>query len=191
MDLMREFPDGHFDLAIVDPPYGAGDDYNFRNGSRYTNNRPDESYFAELSRVSRAQVVWGGNYFSLPPSRCWLVWNKHQPIKRFSDGELAWTSFDKVLRIFDYAYSNVMEGDGARKEKSIHPSQKPVGLYTAILQSFAKPGQRILDTHLGSGSIAIACHYFGAHLTACEIDPDYFQAACERTERETRQLTFL
>ena len=189
MALMARYPDKHFDLAIVDPPYGAGNAFNFRTDKTYRNEVPTAEYWTELFRVSRNQIVWGGNYFPLPCSRGWIVWNKHQPINRFSDGELAWSSFDRVLQIFDYAYTNVMEGDGGRKEKAIHPTQKPVGLYSRLLQDYAAPGQRILDTHLGSGSHAIAAHYFGAHLTACEIDPDYYAAAMARIKRETAQTT--
>jgi len=189
MALMARYADKHFDLAIVDPPYGAGQAFNFRTEKTYANTIPGEDYWRELFRVSRNQIVWGGNYFTLPRSRGWIVWNKHQPINRFSDGELAWTSFDAVLRIFDYAYTNVMEGDGGRKEKAIHPTQKPVGLYGWLLDNYAERGQRILDTHLGSGSHAIAAHYFGAHLTACEIDADYYAAAMARIKRETAQTT--
>jgi site-specific DNA-methyltransferase (adenine-specific) len=191
MDLMAKYPDGHFDLAVVDPPYGAGNAFNFRTEKTYQNQVPSREYFEELRRVSKHQIVWGGNYFELPCSRGWIVWNKHQPINRFSDGELAWTSFDRVLRIFDYAYTNVMEGDGGRKEKAIHPTQKPVGLYSRLLQDYAAPGMKVLDTHLGSGSSVIAAHYAGIHLTACEIDPEYFAAATARIERETMQTDFI
>ena len=185
MDLMREFPDKHFDLAIVDPPYGAGDAFNFRYAKLYPNAAPSPEYFAELFRVSRHQIIWGGNYFPLPCSRCWTVWDKENPAPNFSDIELAWMSFDKVSKKIKIPSWGAMHADGA----TIHPTQKPVALYRWLLEKYAEPGQRILDTHLGSGSHAIACHYFGAHLTACEIDADYYAAAVERVERETQQLS--
>jgi site-specific DNA-methyltransferase (adenine-specific) len=193
MDLMRDTPDGFFDLAIVDPPYGIGEDGGkFRTrGSKRTNGEakgwdkepPSLEYFAELRRVSNHQIIWGGNYFAdkLPASRCWIYWQKDMG-GDFADGELAWTSFDRVLKQFRKR---------SETHGRIHPTQKPVDLYKWTLANYAKPGQRILDTHLGSGSHAIACHYFGAHLTATEIDPDYYAAACQRIERETRQLGLL
>jgi site-specific DNA-methyltransferase (adenine-specific) len=188
MELMREFPDKHFDLAVVDPPYGIG--VNSMNmGSRKTV-RPDKKnwddeiptpeYFAELCRVSNKQIVWGGNYFPLPPSRCWCVWDKGESMygRSFAEVELAWTSFDASARIFKMS---------PNQPDRFHPTAKPVALYRWIFANYAKPGMRVLDTHLGSGSIAIAAHYAGVHLTACEIDPDYYTAACDRIRRETMQ----
>ena len=203
MDLMRETPDNHFDLAIVDPPYGikggtrkSGGASN-KNGfdrwkdhmksSQWDDKPPPSEYFDELRRVSKNQIVWGGNYFDLPPTRGILIWDKVQPMPTMSFGELAWTSYDKPMKKIEYAYTNYVEGKG-QVSKNIHPTQKPRGLYDRILHEYAEQGQRILDTHMGSGSIAIACHYFGAHLTATEIDEDYFNDACERIERETRQM---
>jgi site-specific DNA-methyltransferase (adenine-specific) len=191
MELMAEFPDGYFDLAIVDPPYGIG--VNGMNmGSRQTvrpdarkwdDEIPPPEYFAELRRVSKRQIVWGGNYFPLPPSRGWAVWDKGESMygRSFAEVELAWMSEDTSARILKL---NPVQPD------RFHPTQKPVKLYDWLLANFAKPGDRILDTHLGSGSIAIACHYARLHLTACEIDPDYFTAACRRIERETAQASF-
>jgi site-specific DNA-methyltransferase (adenine-specific) len=190
MDLMRYTPDGFFDLAIVDPPYGIGEDGGKcrTRGSKRTNGEakgwdkepPPMEYFVELRRVAKHQIIWGGNYFAdkLPASRCWIYWQKDMG-GDFADGELAWTSFDRVLKQFRKR---------SETHGRIHPTQKPVKLYAWLLANYAKPGQRILDTHLGSGSHAIACHYFGAHLTATEIDTDYFAASCERIERETRQI---
>ena len=200
MDLMREFPDKHFDLAIVDPPYGMGEiaDASKSAGAKNANKHkckgwnespPTAAYFDELFRVSKNQIVWGGNYFSLPVSRGWLFWDKHSPVVNFADGELAWTSLDVNLRKFSMHWLGGIRHTMERGYINIHPTQKPVALYRWILSKYAKPGQRILDTHLGSGSIAIACHYFGAHLTGCEIDADYFNAACERIQRETLQTT--
>ena len=202
MDLMREAPDDHWDLAIVDPPYGLGkrlhaggrDSQEGRVSASLYNGKewdvpPGAEYFAELRRVSKHQIIWGGNYFDLPPTRGILIWDKVQPMPTMSFGEMAWTSYDKPMRKIEFAYTNYVEGKG-QVSKKIHPTQKPQGLYDRILHEYAKPGQSILDTHMGSGSIAIACHYFGAHLTATEVDEDYFKAACERIERETAQRDF-
>jgi len=186
MDLMRGFPDKHFDLAIVDPPYGIGIAANpvrqAHDRKQWDADIPSMEYFAELRRVSSHQIIWGGNYFPLPPSQGFIIWDKGQP-EDFSLAmcEYAWTSLQAPAKMFRRSVL-------ADKSK-IHPTQKPVELYTWLLGRYAKPGQGILDTHLGSGSHAIACHYFGAHLTASEIDPDYFAAATERIKRETAQQT--
>jgi site-specific DNA-methyltransferase (adenine-specific) len=174
--------DKWFDLAIVDPPYGAGDDLNFRRSDGYVNDVPDADYFIELRRVSVNQIICGGNYFTeyLPASRGWVFWYKHQPISRFSDGEFIWTSFDCRARCFDYPYSNVMEGSGSRLSKSIHPTQKPIALYKWLLTNYAKPGDTILDTHLGSGSSRIAAYDLGFDFTGYELDTDYFNAQEKR-----------
>jgi len=189
MALMRRYPDKHFDLAIVDPPYGIDINSSGRlghyggKGKTWDAAIPTLDYFRELYRVSKNQIIWGGNYFPLPPSRCFLIWDKQQPDGvSFADAEFAWTSFDASAKTFR------MRPQNADPER-IHPTQKPVALYRWLLDRYAKPGQRILDTHLGSGSHAIACHYAGMHLTACEIDADYFAAAQERIARETRQTT--
>jgi site-specific DNA-methyltransferase (adenine-specific) len=197
--VMRETPDKAYDLAIVDPPYGideaGGKMHAHRSlaGAGKLKNRilntgntkwdvaPGPEYFSELRRVSKHQIIWGGNYFPLPPTRGIIWWDKCQPWDNFSHGELAWTSFDKPAKKF--VFDNRTGG-------KIHPTQKPIALYNWLLANYAKPGDRILDTHMGSGSIAIACHYRGHQLTACEIDSDYYAAAVERIQRETRQLTF-
>lgn len=200
MDLMKRYPDKHFDLAIVDPPYGIGEDGKknhsrdrLATATRYTpkswdSEIPPISYFVELRRVSQNQIIWGGNYFPLLPSPCWLVWDKDNS-GDFADCELAWASFKTAVRKFKYRWNGMLQENMAEKETRIHPTQKPVALYRWLLANYAKPGQRILDTHLGSGSHAIAAHYAGVHLTACEIDKDYFEAAKARIERETRQTT--
>tara|TARA_R110000824_G_scaffold398619_1_gene602869 strand:- start:439 stop:1140 length:702 start_codon:yes stop_codon:yes gene_type:complete len=195
MDVMREFPDGHFDLAIVDPPYGliglmqsGGAQKEFMAELSNWDQPPSAQWFNELRRVSNEQIVWGGNYFGyLPGSRCWLAWDKCQ-IFSGADFELAWTSLNQCARIFRYSRGEA--SNDKRATGLIHPTQKPVPLYDWLLTNYATPGMRILDTHLGSGSHAIACHYAGMHLTACEIDPDYFAAASERIERETSQASF-
>lgn len=210
MDLMRDTPDGFYDLAIVDPPYGLGETAKrskqrvpktqnkkwknrrapeYGGSETWDDNPPPPEYFLELKRVSRNQIIWGANHFGMmPPSSGWIVWHKkrHDEKNDFSDAELAWSSMQKGCRLFHMPWI----GFGAVNagESRIHPTQKPVALYKWLLANYAKPCQRILDTHLGSGSIAIACHYFGAHLTATEIDPDYFAAAVERIQRETQQL---
>jgi len=190
MTYMAGLPDKAFDLAIVDPPYGIGESGGAKRtrGSKKTNGlkkdwdnqRPSKEYFDELNRVSKNQIIWGGNYFAdlLAPSRCWLYWQKDMG-GDFSDGELAWTSFDKVLKQF-------------RKRSDtfnrIHPTQKPVKLYEWLLANYAKEGDRILDTHLGSGSSAIAAHYGGFEFVGMELDKDYYESAVKRFNEETKQV---
>jgi len=190
MEVMKTFPDGHFQLAVVDPPYGLGDRLSDGGGvlekrayvQMYREKRwdtaPTDEYFEELRRVSKHQIVWGGNYFKLPPTRGIISWDKVQDMPTLSAWEMAWTSFDCVARIYR---------GRSQDPNRIHPTQKPVDLYKWVFSKYAKPGQRVLDTHLGSGSIAIAAHYAGVHLTACEIDPDYYEAAKARISRETSQ----
>lgn len=177
MEAMREFPDKHFDLSIVDPPYGIGRDggETGKNWKRYEEKewdsaRPDMSYFKELFRVSKEQIIWGGNYFTefLPPSMGWIFWDKGQDLT-MSDGELAFSSFDKALRRLILNRCKISEFGG-----NIHPTQKPVALYKWLLINYAKPGDKILDTHLGSGSSRIAAHDIGFDFWGYELDADYF-----------------
>ena len=200
MDLMARYPDKYFDLAIVDPPYGIGEALvkggggggggwhrMIASGADKWDVAPPPEYFEELFRVSKNQIIWGGNYFPLPPTKKPLCWDKVRPNqKNVSEWEMAWTSFNGRAQKFEHCAN----GGFLLPEPRIHPTQKPAKLYGWLLENFAKPGDRILDTHLGSGSHAIAAHYYGAHLTACEIDPDYFAAAQERIARETMQTTF-
>lgn len=192
MQLMARYPDKYFDLAIVDPPYGIGAEKhagNKENGwtqwakKDWDKAIPTAEYWQELFRVSKNQIVWGGNYMTeyLPPKMGWIVWDKGQRDFSLADGELAWTSFDKAMRIFTYARAKAL------KEGKIHPTQKPIYLYKWILDKYAKQGDKILDTHLGSGSIAIACHDYGFDLTACELDKDYFDAAMKRLRQHQAQ----
>jgi site-specific DNA-methyltransferase (adenine-specific) len=198
MAMMADFPDGHFDLAIVDPPYGigmgGGADWGTNTRTKHQKKTwdaepPPAEYFVELRRVSKHQIIWGGNYFldHLTSTKCFVVWDKMNGGNNMADCELAWTSFDSPVRKHT---RHIFSGIGNTNYTSIHPTQKPVGLYDWLLSKYAKEGWRILDTHMGSGSIAIACHYARLHLTACEIDPDYFTASCARIERETAQESF-
>ena len=197
MEYMKTLEDNAFDLAIVDPPYGLNmAKEKPRKDGRFAGNVPrtwdekipDQSYFDELSRVSKNQIVWGGNYFPLPPTQGFIFWYKKNPVENFSDGELAWTSFQRPAKCFNFQYYGNLEGNTKAPTK-IHISQKPVKLYEWLLKSYAKEGDRILDTHLGSGSSAIAAHYGGFDFVGMELDEDYYKAACERFDRETRQET--
>tara|TARA_R100000278_G_scaffold19492_1_gene18941 strand:- start:805 stop:1431 length:627 start_codon:yes stop_codon:yes gene_type:complete len=200
IELMARYEDNHFDLAIVDPPYGGGQKYNFRyekdDKKLYTNVRPSKEYFKELFRVSKNQIVWGGNYFTddLPENRGWICWDKKQPLQgtHFSHFELAYTSFDKVAKMVVCANAGFNHGDKRiYNEKTIHPTQKPISLYQWVLDNYAKQGDKILDTHLGSGSIAIACHNLGFDLTACELDTEYYNAAMKRLKHHQSQLRLI
>ena len=193
MEYMATLPDKAFDLAIVDPPYGigmSGGNVGYKGANdlprkEWDSTIPPPEYFIELLRVSENQIIWGGNYFgTLWPTRGYVVWDKGAGFRdrTYAESELAWTSFDRNAKT--YARDPLACGDYHGK---IHPTQKPVKLYDWLLKHYAKPGQKILDTHLGSGSSAIAAHYFGCDFIGCELDPDYYKAACERFDRETRQ----
>lgn len=210
MEGMKRYPDKWFDLAIVDPPYGENvtGGYTTKNNqgakrsnskayqkiyytSIWDNKRPDNNYFTELQKISINQIIWGGNYFVdfLLPSSGWIYWNKLNGDVKFSDGELAYTSFKKGLRQFDFRWQGMLQHDMKNKEARIHPTQKPVALYKWLLKNYAKPGDKILDTHLGSGSIAIACYDMGFDLAGFEIDKDYFDAMMKRFNNHKAQLT--
>lgn len=189
MQLMQRYPDKYFDLAIVDPPYGYGDAntkiLNFRQDEQHSdwNVAPDESYFKELIRVSKNQIVWGGNYFPYlwqVSGRCFVYWHKGNPVKNFADGELAWTSFQKNARQFDYRYYGNHEGATTHKGEKFHPTQKPIELYKWLLREFSEPGQKILDTHLGGGAIVLACYDLGFELTGSEISENYYNNILRR-----------
>lgn len=192
MDYMKTLDDNAFDLAIVDPPYGIdkGKDFGGKNWKEYEKKEwdakpPSKEYFIELFRVSANQVIWGANYYPqhLPPSMGWLVWDKGQKLT-MSDGELAFTSFNRALRINVLNRCKIGENGG-----NIHPTQKPVKLYDWLLKNYAKEGDKILDTHLGSGSSAIAAYYGGFDFTGCELDKDYFYEAHARFDDQTRQYS--
>jgi site-specific DNA-methyltransferase (adenine-specific) len=206
MEYMVTCEDNAFDLAIVDPPYGIGEaagQEQSRNQSRgraqtavkYTVKQwdkepPSIEYITELQRISKNQIIWGANHFMQNialGSSCWVVWDKVNGESDFADCELAWTSFKSAVRLFRFQWAGMLQGDMKNKEQRIHPTQKPVKLYDWLLTNYAEPGQRILDTHLGSGSSAIAAHYFGCDFVGCELDPDYYKAAKERFDLATAQ----
>jgi site-specific DNA-methyltransferase (adenine-specific) len=193
MELMARYPDKYFDLAIVDPPYGIE---RFKKGSlRFDKSeksknglewdvKPNQKYFNELFRVSKNQIIWGANNFIMPPSEYFLIWNKLQTVDNFASAEYAWVSMGlkTPAKVFEYGIHKHNHTD------KIHPTQKPIDLYKFILDKYAKQGDKILDTHLGSGSIAIACHDYGFELTACELDLEYYEKAVERINNHVAQL---
>lgn len=201
MQGMKEFPDNYFDLAIVDPIYGDATKggYTVGKGCEHLAKRTDyhlslwqqektgSDYFKELFRVSKNQIVWGGNYFTdnLPQSQGWIVWDKLRPEGvGFADFELAWTSFNKASRVFRYMWNGMMQQDMAHKEKRIHPTQKPVALYTWILNKYANKDDIILDTHVGSASSLIACHRTNHKFVGFELDECYYKLANQRLKDE-------
>ncbi len=204
MTGMAQFPDKYFELAIVDVPYGIGENGD-KNKSRtnlaiakdykafYGNDicAPDIKYFYELMRISKNQIVWGANHFisKIPfDSSCWIVWDKDNS-GDFADCELAWTSFKTATRIFKFRWNGMLQQNMKDKEFRIHPTQKPVRLYKWLLKNYAKTGDKILDTHVGSASSLIACHQCGFEYIGFEIDEDYYKAAQERLERVKAQMT--
>jgi site-specific DNA-methyltransferase (adenine-specific) len=203
MQVMARYPDKYFDLAIVDPPYGIEADKknNGKNSDRHEKTSlakintykktdwdssiPTEKYFEELKRVSKRQIIWGANFFGLVGG--YLYWHKNVTMPTYSTGELAWLSWLNKLDFIELTWHGMLQHDMQNKEDRIHPTQKPVKLYRWLLDKYAKQGDKILDTHLGSGSIAIACHDMGFDLVATEIDKDYYEAACKRFNEQTKQ----
>ncbi len=193
LEYMRTLPDKYFQLAIADPPYGIRDAGGQTGGSgklkgRVFNNgyidrwdkAPEPAFFSELMRVSDNVIIWGGNYFDLPPTRCFICWDKVQPWPNFSQAEYAWTSFDYPSKLFQF--------DNRTGDK-IHPTQKPIELYAYCLQTFAKEGDRIFDPMMGSQSSRIAAYKMGFDYVGCELDKEYFDKGCERFERECHGIT--
>lgn len=213
MNVMAQYPDQYFDLAVVDPPYFDGPNKSGYYGKGYSSlgvqrakhyencshwNIPGAEYFNELKRVSKNQIIWGANHFAGvfdSSSPCWIVWDKDNGKSSFADVELAYSSFGTAARIFKYMWNGMHQGSfgGNTKlnERRIHPTQKPVALYDWIYANYTEPGQRILDTHLGSGSSAIAAHYAGLKFVGCEIDADFFKNTVARVEQQTKQLDLL
>lgn len=224
MEAMRQFPDGFFDLAVVDPPYGISvtsrhkggalvgggaavrrDETKIRMRGEYKkawgalkfyhafddSAPPDEGYYKELRRVSRYQIIWGGNFFldHLGATSCMIVWDKKKRGLDQADCELAWTNLPGQSRVFEFLWNGMLQGDMKNKEERFHPTQKPVALYSWILSRYAKPGYKILDTHAGSASSLVACHRAGLDAWGFEIDPEYYRLASERLERERAQVS--
>ena len=186
MTGMARYPDKHFDLAIVDPPYGIGISSNpvrqAHTKKQWDSNVPDLIYFEELKRVSKNQIIWGGNYYDLPPTQNYIVWNKLQPIDfSLAMCELAWCSIQKPIKMFTYSVLT--------ERNKIHPTQKPVALYKWLLKNYAKPGDKILDTHVGSASSLIACYDMGFDAVGFELDEDYYNESKQRLERFMSQVT--
>jgi site-specific DNA-methyltransferase (adenine-specific) len=207
MEGMRQFPDKYFELAIVDPPYGIGASDYKRGGTQHGNSKakckvyaskdwdksaPSVEYFDELFRVSKNQIIWGANHFisRIPyDSSCWVVWDKVNGNNGYADCELAWTSFKSAVRQCTYRWHGMLQQNMKDKEQRIHPTQKPVALYKWLLTNYAKPGDKILDTHVGSASSLIACHDYGFEYIGFEIDKDYYEAAQERMRIHMQQQT--
>jgi site-specific DNA-methyltransferase (adenine-specific) len=189
MEFMKGVPDKYYELAIVDPPYGidagnmtggAGKNKQWNKGKDWDKSIPTVEYFNELARISKNKIIWGGNYFPLPPTKCFLIWDKKNDGRDFAECEFAWSSFDSVARMYRMRPINM---DGGK----IHPTQKPVALYKWLLKNYAKPGDKIFDSHVGSGSIRIACHDLGFDFEGCEIDEDYWKAQEERYKTHIAQ----
>lgn len=195
MDAMKQFPDKFFELAIVDPPYGVkGLESNptsrlckYGQLNTVNNYMPNKDYFDELVRVSKNQIIWGYNHFAdmLPATSEFIFWNKHQPVESYSAGELAYTSFNKTAKVFDYPYFGSV---GMDKDGRIHPTQKPIALYSWLLLKYATCGDRILDTHVGSASSLIACQRLGFEYWGYELDLEYYEKAKERLDKERSQI---
>ncbi len=207
MLYMKRCGDKQFDLAIVDPPYGIG-----IHKMNFTQNRkgglakrgdyssvgdwdkkiPEQEYWNELMRISKNQIIWGGNYFPLPQSRGWIFWDKRTEDKYnvdFADGELAWTTFDRPIRSFRWLWNGMLQQNMKNKQARIHPTEKPKALYEWLLMNYAKNGNKIIDTHLGSGSIAMACWNMKYDLVGMDINTTYVKAAQKRLDAYKKQLT--
>lgn len=187
---LPSYPDNFFDLAIVDPPYGLNEKISnggtwaakYKKDDGILGGKPTSEYFKELFRVSKNQIIWGGNYFDLPPTRCFVIWDKKAYMDTLADCEYAWTSFDRNAKIAKHTRNT--------HEKRVHICQKPIPIYHWLLRQFAKPGQIILDTHVGSGSSLIACENMGFEYVGFEIDPDYYEAAKNRMSKGIQQVIF-
>lgn len=200
MEFMRTVPDKHFALAIVDPPYGIGANWRkdphsqfYNHHSSYENDSiPSREYFEELMRISENQIIWGANYYTdyLPARQSWIVWNKLRdyPTQHLAEGELAWTSFNIPVRIATYMWNGACV---CSPRSGIHPHEKPVDLYAWLLRNYAKPGDNIFDSHLGSGSSRIAAYKLGFDFVGCEIDKGYYEAQEKRFQEECKDTVIL
>tara|TARA_R100000458_G_C8268101_1_gene242963 strand:- start:1069 stop:1731 length:663 start_codon:yes stop_codon:yes gene_type:complete len=206
LNVMKDYENKYFDLAIVDPPYGIGESGKTNNTrSKLAKSKDYKSftgddikpsskeYFEELKRISKNQIIWGSNHFieNIPNSNssCWIVWDKQNGDNDFADCELAYTSFNTAVRKFEFRWQGMLQGDMKNKEIRIHPTQKPVKLYEWLLKNYSKKEDRILDTHLGSGSSAIASYYFGVkEFVGIELDKEYFDAMSKRFKEQTKQI---
>lgn len=219
MEFMKDVPDKFYDLAIVDPPYGIGASKQSHSKSKikgrknsivsrsthkskdWDKSTPNQEYFTQLFRISNNQIIWGGNYFVLPLTNSWLIWNKLQVLETRSDGEMAWTSFKKPLKIVPLLQDGFKRGQNVgynqpvvynepfSGKQTIHPTQKPIKLYEWLLMNYAKEGDKILDTHGGSQSSRIACYNLGFELDIIELDQEYFEQGNKRFEQHKKQLT--
>ena len=213
LDLMSGYPDDHFDLTLTDPPYGIGES-NEKNMSRYSkvgfkgkirrkkirgtdfghyewdNQRIDKEYFTEMLRISKNQIIFGGNYYTdyLYPTSCWIVWDKDNGNNDFADCELAWTSFKSAVRIIKYRWNGMLQGNMKNKEKRVHPTQKPLPLFKWILEKYSKPGDTILDPFLGSGTTLEACYQTGRNCIGFELDPQWEHLYSARAHRNQGSL---
>jgi site-specific DNA-methyltransferase (adenine-specific) len=203
LEAMKSMKDNHYDLAVVDPPYGLNLNLKTQSGGSVLASKtmykqkgwdteiPNNLYFDELFRVSKNQVIWGANHFMdkiAKGSPCWIVWDKMNGKNHFADCELAWTSFSSAVRQFRFRWQGMLQGDMKDKEKRIHPTQKPVALYHWIYEKYASPGMKILDTHLGSGSSAIAAWDCGLDFDGWELDEEYHGLAVSRFQQHSRQI---
>lgn len=202
MDGLRQIPDKYFDLAIVDPPYGinvaktgtvggnnAGKAKDY-GAKEWDKQPPNDEYFRQMFRVSKNQIVWGANHFisKIPyDSSCWIVWNKLNGESNFADCELAWSSFKTAVRRFDFRWAGMLQENMKNKEERIHPTQKPIQLYEWLLNNYANENDKIIDTHLGSGSSRIACCKAGLEFVGFELDEEYFNASVNRFNEFTAQ----
>jgi len=204
LEYLNQFKDNQFDCVITDPPYGIGEAAG-KNKSRgklafakdygdkeWDNKRPELIYFEEIQRVSKNQIIFGGNYFAdlLPPSSCWIVWDKLNGESDFADVELAWASFNSAVRIFKYRWAGMLQGNMNRKEKRVHPTQKPLPLMEWIISNYTKEGESIIDPFMGSGTTGHAAVNFKRHFTGIEKEKEYFQIAKRRIDAAEHQLTF-
>ena len=200
MEGMKQIPDKYFDLAIVDPPYGIGANKMtlgngkrkvFRGNDDWDREPPSAEYFKELFRVSKNQIIWGANHFihRMPfDSSCWIFWDKGTGDNDFADGELAWASFNSTVRKYFKSWVGANAKERYEADR-MHPTQKPIDLYKWLLKNYAKPGDKILDTHVGSASSLIACYDLGFEYLGFELDADYYQMATERLEKHKSQLS--